>query len=120
MESGTMGQMDKGRYNVLALNYWTPENRSNDYYGLISAGPYENAVYYQNASFWRISDITLGYHLPQPLLSRWKLESLRVYLQVHNPFVFTSFNSFDPEYNANTYIDDVPSALYTFGVNLSF
>lgn len=118
--SGTMGTMRKGRYNKLDLNYWTPENPTNDYFGLVSGGPYRSAIFYKDASYWRISDITVGYQFPQSLLSRWKVESLRAYVQVHNPFVFTDYISLDPEYRSRPYNDEVPSVLYTFGVNVSF
>ncbi|CAL1518695.1 TonB-dependent receptor [Chitinophaga sp. MM2321] len=120
MESGTMGQVEKGRYNFLALNYWTPDNPTNDYYGLVAKQPYNSAIFYQDATYWRISDITLGYRLPQKLVNRWKMSNFRLYGQVTNPFVFTKFISFDPEYNSATYIDDVPSVAYRLGLSLSF
>jgi TonB-linked SusC/RagA family outer membrane protein len=120
MESGTMGQVEKGRYNFLALNYWTPNNPTNDYYGLVAKQPYNSAIFYQDASYWRISDITLGYRLPEKLVSRWGVSNFRLYGQVTNPFVFTNFISFDPEYNTATYIDDVPSVAYRLGLNVAF
>jgi hypothetical protein len=45
---------------------------------------------------------------------------LRFYGQVINPFLFHNFDGMDPEYNSGTYNDDVPSAIYMLGVNLSF
>ncbi|MBO9153479.1 TonB-dependent receptor [Chitinophaga sp. GCM10012297] len=120
MLSGTMGEIGKGRYNALNLNYWTPENPTNDYYGLNNPGPYRSAIYYQDASYWRVTDITLGYAVPKTALDRWKIGNIRVYAQVMNPFVFTNFVSFDPEYNSSTYKDDLPSVNFTFGVNASF
>jgi hypothetical protein len=67
-----------------------------------------------------VGDITLGYDLPKALQDRWGLDQFRIYGQVTNPFVFTSFINFDPESNSSTYIDDVPSTGYTIGVDLSF
>jgi TonB-linked SusC/RagA family outer membrane protein len=120
MLSGTMGQIGHSRYNALVLNTWTPTNPTNDWYQLNNPGPYESAIFYQDASYWRISDITLGYQLPAPVLSRLKISNLRVYAQISNPFVFTNFLSFDPEYNSSTYIDDIPSLTCLVGVNISF
>jgi hypothetical protein len=68
----------------------------------------------------RISDITLGYTLSPKALSALKLGSARIYGQISNPFVFTKFTGFDPEFNSSIYQDDVPSMIYTFGVNVSF
>lgn len=120
MLAGTMGQIGHNRYNSLALNYWTPTNPTNDWYALNDPGPYESAIFYQDASYWRISDITLGYQLPGAILNRLKISNLRVYGQISNPFVFSHFISFDPEYNSSTYKDDIPSLTCLFGVNISF
>ncbi|WP_025763490.1 SusC/RagA family TonB-linked outer membrane protein [Dyadobacter tibetensis] len=120
MLSGTMGDISSGRYNHLKLNYWTSQNPSNDYYGVVAANPYRAAVQYQDASFVRVSDITLGYTLPSKLLERYGMSNLRMYAQASNPFVFHKFDGLDPEYNSSAYDDDVPSSVLLFGINLSF
>ncbi|MEQ9443205.1 MAG: TonB-dependent receptor [Cyclobacteriaceae bacterium] len=120
MLSGTMGEIQAGRYNALDLNYWTSENPTNDYYSGAVSNPYRQAIQYQNASFVRVSDITLGYTLPSTTLDRWGLGNFRAYAQVSNPFLFHDFDGMDPEYNSSTYGDDVSSAIYLIGINLSF
>ena len=120
MLSGTMGDVDGGRYNTLKLNYWTVDNPTNDYYGPAVANPYRSAIQYQDASFIRISDITLGYTFPSAKLEKVGLSNLRVYTQVINPFVFHDYDGMDPEYNSSTYGDDVSSATYLFGVKCTF
>jgi len=87
---------------------------------VVAANPYRSAIFYQDASFLRISDITLGYNLSTKALSALKLSSARIYGQISNPFVFTQFTGFDPEFNSAIYQDDVPSMIYTFGINVSF
>ena len=120
--SGTMGELGSNRYNHLNLNYWTKTNPTNDYFGVWQANPYREAIQYKDASFWRISNITLGYTLPKAILDRLKFSSLRFYLQTNNPFVFTKEKSIwmDPEFNSGTYQDDVPFATYIFGITASF
>jgi TonB-linked SusC/RagA family outer membrane protein len=118
--SGTFGDLSSDRYNRLNVNYWTSENPTNDFYGVAVANPFRQAIQYQEANFVRISDITLGFSLPQGVLDRLKFSNFRVYGQVSNPFVFTNYLAMDPEFNSNVYQDDVPSATYIFGVNLSF
>ena len=118
--AGTFGDLGT-RYNKLAgLDYWRIDNPSNTYFGVVAANPYRNAIFYQDASFLRISDITLGYTLSPKALSALKLGSARIYGQISNPFVFTKFTGFDPEFNSSIYQDDVPSMIYTFGINVSF
>ncbi len=119
MLSGTMGEVTNGRYNHLVLNYWTPDNPTNDYFGLNEKNPYRAAIEYQDASFVRIANITLGYTFPRSLLNKWKFQNFRIYGQINNPFVFTNYISFDPEYNTSTYRDNVPFTTYMFGVSVS-
>ena len=118
--SGTFGELGT-RYNSLAsLDYWTKDNPSNTYFSPFVANPYRGAINYQDASFLRISDITIGYTLPNSLLTKYKIANARFYAQVTNPFIFSNFIGFDPEFNSAIYQDDVPSAIYSLGVNISF
>lgn len=117
---GTFGELGT-RYNSLAsLNYWTKDNPSNTYFSPYVANPYRSAINYQDASFLRISDITAGYTLPKKLMSKYKVANARIYAQVSNPFIFTKYTGFDPEFNSAIYQDDVPAAIYSLGVNFSF
>lgn len=119
--SGTFGEINAQRYNKLAgLDYWTSENPSNTYFGVAAPNPYRSAINYQDASFLRISDITLGYNLPKGLMEKWKFYNARVYTQVLNPIIVSKFVGFDPEFNSAIYQDDVPSVTFSLGVNLSF
>lgn len=119
--SGTFGEVSGTRYNRLAsLDYWRSDNPSNTYFGVVAANPYRNAINYQDASFLRISDITLGYTFPQALMDKLKMTSARFYGQVINPYVTSKFTGFDPEFNSAIFQDDVPSMTMLFGVNISF
>lgn len=118
--SGTMGDYSNTRYNHIVLNYWTHDNPTNDYYGVVASQPYKEAIQYEDASFLRLSDITLGYTLPTAKLASWGVNRMRVYGQVTNPYISTKYHGLDPEYNGNTYKDEVPTIIYTFGVNLTF
>lgn len=120
--SGTMGELGSNRYNRLNLNYWTATNPTNDYFGVWQGNPYRQAIQYKDASFWRLSNVTLGYTLPKSLLNSLKFNNLRVYVQANNPAVFTKEKNIwmDPEFNSGTYQDDVPYATYLFGISASF
>ena len=119
--AGTFGDLGSTRYNKLAsLDYWRSDNPSNTFYGAVAGNPYRIAIYYEDASFLRISDITLGYTLGNRALSKVKMSNARLYLQVLNPFVFSNFTGFDPEFNSAIFQDDLPFATYSFGVNISF
>ena len=56
---------------------------------------------YENSSFVRVRNITLGYNFkPNQLGALSKLLSgIRVYVDVQNPFTFTGYTGLDPEVN---------------------
>ena len=56
-------------------------------------------VYYQNADFLRVRNITLGYTFDARALGKLSkhVQSIRIYADAQNPFTFTSFDNFDPE-----------------------
>ncbi len=83
----------------------------------------------EDGSYLRIKNISLGYTFPQSWVRKWKIENLRVYMNVQNAFTFTKYKGYDPEvgaYNYNVLLRGVDYArypsqrIYTFGLNLSF
>ncbi|MBW8331808.1 MAG: hypothetical protein K0M40_07300 [Prolixibacteraceae bacterium] len=107
---------------VTTLNYWTETNPTNDYFGVWQGNLYREAIQYKNADFWRLSNATLGYNLPNSALEKIKFSNLRFYVQANNPFVYTKEKNIwmDPEFNSGTYQDDVPNAVYSIGISASF
>ena len=56
----------------------------------------------EKGDFLRVQYITLGYTLPNSLLSRTGsngIRSLRIFAQVQNPIIFTGYTGLDPELN---------------------
>jgi TonB-linked SusC/RagA family outer membrane protein len=122
---GTFGEINGDRYNADAsINFWTSTNPSNSYFGLDGAGGSGNAardaISVVDTDFVRVSDITMGYTLPNDLLGRLGLGHLRIYAQATNPFLFTKTKGFSPEYNSGINSDDVPFAMYAIGLNITF
>ena len=83
----------------------------------------------EDGSYLRIKNISLGYTFPQKWIRKWKIENLRIYMNIQNAFTFTKYKGYDPEvgaYNYNVLLRGVDSArypsqrIYTFGLNLSF
>ena len=72
-------------------------------------------------SYVKVKNITLGYTLPKNLLKKVGIERLRLYSTVTNPFVFTDFIGFDPEWAGASLKQDAPSTItWQFGANLKF
>ncbi|REL32844.1 SusC/RagA family TonB-linked outer membrane protein [Rhodohalobacter sp. SW132] len=95
---------------------WRPGVAPNPHSGDFSTGSDFNLY---DASFIRIQDISLGYNLPQNVLSALGgIRSARVFFTVENIGVITNYPGFDPEFTeANPY----PHAYNTsVGVDIRF
>lgn len=84
-----------------ATNYWTPEN-PNAYFARPRFAGYGNeqtqTKYLLNAAYGRVKQLTLGYSLSRQLISRLKIQKVRVYVTGANLITVTSlFKGFDPE-----------------------
>jgi hypothetical protein len=56
-----------------------------------------NSLFIEDGSFLRCKNITLGYRLPENVLSKLHINSLRVYGTVANAFIITKYSGMDPE-----------------------
>ena len=79
---------------------------------------------FTDASFVKVQNITLGYTLRKEWSEKLMMKSLRVYFNVRNPFVFTSYRGPDPEWAEASVTGDNASSYSTiisqFGVSASF
>ncbi|MDI3321175.1 SusC/RagA family TonB-linked outer membrane protein [Pinibacter soli] len=88
--------------NGAVVNYWTPENPTNDYprpNSKISraALPFATTLGYKDGSFVKIRSITLGYTLPHKTTDKWHISSLRFYVSAKNYFTMSKVKDYDPE-----------------------
>ena len=75
-----------------------------------------------NASYLRLSTISLGYTIPQNFVKKAKLSSARVYFNGGNLLTFSKYKNADPvvnEYGTRGWETPVGKT-YTFGIELSF
>jgi TonB-dependent starch-binding outer membrane protein SusC len=83
-------------------------------------------LFIEDGSFIRCKNITLGYRLPERLLSKARIHALRVYATVANAFTITNYSGMDPEVGSWNPLQAGWDAGYypqprtfTFGVNLN-
>ena len=69
--------------------------------------------YIEDGSYLRIKNITLGYTFPKKLLTKIKVDNIRLYTNIQNLYTFTKYMGFDPEVGASTQ----DSSGLTFGVD---
>lgn len=114
------------RRNTTIKNWWTPDNPTNEYWANnIDANP-RGVRIYENASFWRLKDVTLSYDLPTGTLEKMGFNRFRLYFTGRNLLTVTEYEGLDPELNqgngsATSADRQIPlQQEYIFGLNLSF
>jgi TonB-linked SusC/RagA family outer membrane protein len=82
------------------------------------------SYYMEDGSFLRLKNLQIGYTIPETILSKIKLKSLRVYLQGVNLFTMTKYSGLDPELGGDDRAFGTDSGNYPmvkqflFGINL--
>ena len=110
LHSGTSYlNQNNGRRGQIKIDYWTPENPTNAYPK--PYGPEQNnhpihtsSLAYFDASYVKISNITLGYSFKTEWTKKVNVDRLRLYLMVQNPLVFAS------PYYTETGLDPQPNS----------
>ena len=83
---------------------------------------------YEDASFVRVRNITLGYNFSSQTLKKLGnvVSGLKIYFDTQNPFTFSKYGPLDPEVNISSGGKGTSGANYpmtrqfSFGVKLSF
>ncbi len=97
---------------------------------LSNNGAQVSSRYIVDGAFARVRTVTLGYTVPAKLISRLKLDKIRVYASALNLFTFTDYPYWDPEVNADSFDSNIAKGndFYTppqpktilFGINIGF
>lgn len=107
-----------------ALDRWTASKTNAQYPRLYSGGNgnYVSSDFWlRNGAFMRVKHITLGYTIGKRLSDKMHLQQLRFYVNVVNPFTFSSYEpGFDPEPNNINGSFYPIMKTYTAGINLRF
>lgn len=117
---GFFGQQNYGKRT---LDGWTPTNTKTSIPALSSSDVNnENRIssyFVEDASFLKLSNLEIGYRIPESVLKLIRIQQARVYLSGQNLLTIKkkSFSGKDPETPNLAY--PVPRA-FTFGLNISF
>lgn len=101
---------------------WTPENR-NAMWPRVYAGDSWNWWIsdrtLHSAAYFSMKNLQVGYTFPQNWMDKIKVERLRLYVNVRNPFIIDNYIDYlDPRLNAYNNYPVLRS--YTVGLNLTF
>jgi len=102
------------------LNRWTSQNTGGTIpRALVGGGRYninETDFAVQNASYLRLSALTLAYNFTEGFVQRAKMNNLKIYVTGRNLLTVTKYKGYDPEGG-----DGYPTAkMFVFGVNIGF
>lgn len=112
-------QGDDAKFNKVDLDYWTPNNPGSKNPALEYGANAD--YYYTDFDFVRVGNIGLGYQFSQAMLDKLKMSSLRLTLDIQNPFTFTDYAGSDPETGLqNNYNGGYLTKTVLFGLKLSY
>ena len=100
---------------VMTINNASTELLTNGFYN----NQYLSDMYIENASFFRLDNINLGYYVGKVFGNA----SLSLNAGVNNVFVITKYQGLDPENASSTGVDNTiypRPRIYTFGLNFDF
>ena len=80
------------------VDFWTPENQGAKFPrpGIASQNDMP-ALAFENATFLKIKELTLGYSLPKNLIAKAGMNKFYLYCSMQNYFTFSNLNNYDPE-----------------------
>ena len=121
-EAGTVGNF----YSSWADNRFSPTNPNGTYPKVADrssnsvSGSYQNTFWLNDASFFRLKNVQLGYNFNSAFLSKIKLGGLRVYASAFNLFTLTKVKDYDPEGNSGSGQFYPQQRIINLGVNVKF
>lgn len=117
-----------GRYNNLDIDYWTPNNPTNEFPRPNQSQEFpvfQSTLQYFSGTFLKVRNINIGYNIPDALTKRLRMSSLRVFASAQQPFNFSEYRSkykgIDNESFDAVNESQTPAVKqFTFGINAKF
>ena len=84
------------------------------------------SLFLHDASYLKVKNIVLSYHLPQNIVAKMKMRAFRIFISVQNAATLTPYKGWDPEYNRDnsgaitqgaSYLGTPQARTYTLGIN---
>lgn len=99
----TEGMIDVKNQSAVVNNRWRQPGDVTDIPRAVFGNINNSRVstrFVEDGSYMRVKALTLSYNVPQSILSRISLGSVKVYATGENLFTFTNYTGYDPEVNA--------------------
>lgn len=79
----------------------------------------KSTYFMRECSFLRCTSIELAYNMPRNLVTRWKMQNIKFYARVNNPFLITNFKVWDVELGDSGFNYPIQRT-FSLGLNVSF
>ncbi len=93
-----------GRYQQIKVDYWTPNNPTNEFprpFSTQEFPQYNTTLIYFDGTFVKLRNVNFGYTFPQKIANKMGMESLRLYMSIQQPKIWSEYrskyNGIDPE-----------------------
>lgn len=108
-----------GKRNGIRRDYWTTNNPSSTTPApnMTQSPAYIQVLGYQDATYVRLRNVTIGYTFPQQLIQKAKMQNLRLYFSFTNPWTYTKVLGYGPESTPGAYPEP---RTCLFGLKVSF
>ncbi len=91
---------DNHAFHKDLLNSWTPQNTNTNVPRLVDSPSHwnvlEHDLWLEDASYFRLNHVEVGYSLAKNILEKLSLESARIYLGGDNLLTITKYDGWDP------------------------
>lgn len=110
-----------GRFAMRKLDYWIKDvNENAEYYapgiGGESGDTYKSSMNYQDGSFIKLRNVSLGYNFTPNQLKSLGINNLKLYVQCMNPgLIYSKIDYIDPDLGGSTF-----NRSFVFGINVGF
>ncbi|MCU4176683.1 SusC/RagA family TonB-linked outer membrane protein [Carboxylicivirga sp. N1Y90] len=124
MHSGTPGSAGQNWHKDI-YNAWTPENPNTDVPRMNANDRYassQSTRFLTSSDYLSLNNITIGYTLPSNIVSRLKVQKLRIYVAAENVALWSKRKGLDPRqsFTSATTARYTPIRTISGGINLVF
>lgn len=118
-------RLSNGLFKRIADNHWSESNRNSyAFWPRLSDREVKNNTqsstwWMEDGTFFRMKSLEIGYSIPSKILSKIRLESLRIYVSGNNLFTLSPFKMWDPEMGDNGLGYPI-QRVYNVGLTLNF
>ncbi len=128
--NGQSLELFNGQQNasIEAINRWTETNNETSIpRAKLDPAPVFSDRYVENGSFLRAKNVSISYSIPKSILTKAKIEAIKIRLSGQNIWTLTKYKGFDPEVTNGSSISPgtdsgiyPTSKSYSLGINLTF